>query len=97
MIDIEKPLIELVKILRESGFNTTCSCGHLPSPYVQMEWYDDIETTKLYNLLVTNNYFNFIITATWSYKDNKRFIEVTFYPKQPLANMGDIKLSVGEA
>jgi len=90
---IESPLVDLVQLLRENGFNTTCSCGHFPKPYIQMEWYDDIEITKLYALLIQNSYYNFIITATWSYTDNKRFLEVTFCPKQPLANIGDIKLS----
>lgn len=25
---IEEPIREIVKILRDNGFNTTCSCGH---------------------------------------------------------------------
>ena len=26
--NIEEPIRDLVKILRDNGFNTTCSCGH---------------------------------------------------------------------
>lgn len=41
---IEEPIRELVKLLRDNGINTTCSCGHemsiqadiLPSGYLQI-------------------------------------------------------------
>jgi hypothetical protein len=29
---IEEPLRELVRLLRNEGFNTTCSCDHLQNP-----------------------------------------------------------------
>lgn len=91
---IEEPFKDLVKLLRNNGFNTFCSCGHRPNPYIQMEWYDDIEVSKLYTLLVENNFYNFQICATWSfdtlehdifgdpilnYHTNQRLLEIKFY------------------
>ncbi len=57
---IEKPIRKLVILLRNNGFNTFCSCGCKPNPYIQMECYSDDEITKLYNLLIENGYKNFI-------------------------------------
>lgn len=33
--NIEKEVRELVHILRDNGFNTTCSCGH--AKYVELD------------------------------------------------------------
>ncbi len=89
---VEPPFIELVKLLRNNGFNTTCSCGHLPCPYIQMHWYDGEEIRKLYTLLVENNYRKFVLTAGWDEMINSRFLEVKFpYIKKQFANINDIK------
>lgn len=94
---VEEPLKELIQLLRDHGFNTTCSCGHLPEPYIQMEWYDDSEITKLYNLLIEHKYKNFLIKAVWSSLDpdrgcgRPRTLELVFCPKRRLANLEDIK------
>lgn len=94
---VEKPLEELVQLLRDYGFNTTCSCGHLPKPYIQMEWYDDTEITKLYNLLLEHKYKNFLIKAIWSSlgpdhgNRRARNLEIVFCPKRKLAKLEDIK------
>lgn len=98
--NIEEPLRDLVKLLRDNGFNTTCSCGHLPYPFLTMEWYQDSEITKLYNLLVENKYKNFSIKALWyNYQpgvdlkegSSKRFIDVTFIIAKSFAKLSDIK------
>jgi len=57
---IEEPIRPLVKLLRNNGFNTTCSCGH--QMYVEMENYHAEEVEDLYNLLMENGYHNFRIT-----------------------------------
>lgn len=90
---VEEPLKELVQLLRDNGFNTNCSCGHLPDPYIQMEWYSDDEITKLYNLLVENNYKNFFIKAEWNttFGINHRTLEIVFSFEQKLAKLEDIK------
>ena len=75
---IEKPVRELVKLLRNNGFNTTCSCGHKnPSPYVAMEWYGfEEEARRLYNLLCENGYNNFELHLFWPSSGIGRFMEV---------------------
>jgi len=60
---IEEPIRPLVKLLRDNGFNTTCSCGHKMS--VEMECYDPEDITRLYNLLMENDYEKFIIEFYW--------------------------------
>ena len=89
---IEKPLRNLIQLLRDDGFNTFASCGHLPCPYVQMEWYEDDEVTKLYNLLVENDYHDFVIRAVWdacSPIQRSRWLELEFHVKMDLANEED--------
>ncbi|KKK61497.1 hypothetical protein LCGC14_3013760, partial [marine sediment metagenome] len=54
---IEKPVRELVRLLRDNGFNTVCSCGH--KKYIQMEWYAHEDIQRLYSLLWDNGYKNF--------------------------------------
>lgn len=89
---VEGPLRNLVRLLRNNGFNTYSSCGHLP-PYVQMEWYEDEQITQLYNLLVENGYYNFKITAVWethSPIQRSRHIELSFWV-ETLAQESDIR------
>ena len=75
---LEPEIKKLVMLLREYGFNTFCSCGHKPFPYIQMECYSDDEITKLYNLLIENGYKNFAIKFRWDTFLNSRHLEVTF-------------------
>lgn len=60
---IEIEVRQLVYLLRNNGFNTSCSCGH--ELEIEMESYGDSDMTNLYNLLLENNYFNFRITRIW--------------------------------
>jgi hypothetical protein len=75
---IELPVRNLVKLLRNNGFNTTSSCGHKnPFPYVQMEWYGfEEEARKLYNLLCENDYKDFEIQLFWPSSGIGRFMEI---------------------
>lgn len=88
---IEEPLRPLIKLLRNNGFNTVCSCGHLPKPYIQIEWYDEKEDIRrLYDLLVENNFKNFTITALWHCgrhvgNGNMKLLELSFYCGMPYA------------
>ncbi len=97
---IEEPIVPLVKLLHTNGFNTDASCGHLPNPYVQIEWLNDQDVSRLYVLLISNNYKNFNITARWDMIDkwkpiilNNRSITIRFYNlgNMPLAKMSDLK------
>ena len=71
---IEEPVRALVKLLRDNGFNTFCSCGH--EKYIQMAWYacDDIE--RLYNLLWDSGYKDFELHLFWRSSGVGRFMEV---------------------
>jgi len=77
LVDLLEPEIkDLVLLLREYGFNTFCSCGHQPNPYIQMECYSDNEITKLYNLLEETRYKNYAIKFYWDTISNNRCLEV---------------------
>lgn len=96
--NIEEPLRNLVKLLRDNGFNTECSCGHFPNPYVQIDWhgYDTFEIVHLYNLLVENGYDNFEIHTYLMHTENdrnSRSCEIKFYPKQRLCEESDLKVN----
>jgi glutamate racemase len=72
---IEKPVRELVRLLRNNGFNTTSSCGH--EMWIQMEWYGfEEEARKLYNLLGQNGYNNFELRLFWPSSGIGQFMEV---------------------
>jgi hypothetical protein len=91
---IEQPLKEIIHILRNNGFNTTCSCGHYPNPYIQMEWYDGAEDFRLWSLLHEKGYKNWQIKIHWDWNGN-RIAEVVFYhydwnEKKGLATLKDI-------
>lgn len=47
--NIEEPVRPLVRLLRNEGFNTECSCGH--EMYVQCSYSTDAEIMRLDNLL----------------------------------------------
>lgn len=60
---IEEPVREIVKLLRNNGFNTFSSCGH--ARIVEMEWYKDHDVTRLRDLLFEHGYRHFVIDAHW--------------------------------
>jgi hypothetical protein len=53
----------VVRLLRDNGFNTTCSCEH--GRYVELEWYADEDVTRLLNLLLENGYKDFALECVW--------------------------------
>lgn len=55
---IEKPVRPLVKLLRDNGYNTTCSCGH--EMYIECDYHFE-SILDLYNLLHNNGYAEFKI------------------------------------
>jgi len=59
--NIEEPIRDLVKLLRDNGFNTECSCGH--ETYVQCQCIPDGVLQRLHNLLF-ENYKNYKIEIT---------------------------------
>lgn len=46
---IEEPVRDVVKMLRDNGVNTECSCGH--KMYVQCQFIPDGEIKRIYDLV----------------------------------------------
>ena len=63
---IEEPIRKEVKLLRDNGFNTECSCGH--EMYVQCEYLAEGEIQRLHNLLFNQGYRNFKTDGNPSFK-----------------------------
>jgi hypothetical protein len=61
---IEKPIRPLVKLLRDNGYNTECSCGHKMYVQCQYPWIDNGEFYRLDMLLFNNGYRDYKI-ETW--------------------------------
>jgi hypothetical protein len=60
--NIEAPIRTLVRLLRDHGWNTTCSCGH--GMWVELDLYgfmDDLEALRC--LLLDHGYHDFTIKA----------------------------------
>ena len=57
--NIEEPVREVVKLLRENGINTVCSCGH--KMYVECNFIDVLDAERVWHLLVNNGYKGFKI------------------------------------
>lgn len=58
--NIEREIRAIVKLLRDNGVNTVCSCGHKMT--VDVELYNNIdEAERIATLLVENGYSNFKI------------------------------------
>jgi hypothetical protein len=78
---IEEPIRETVRLLRDNGFNTTCSCGHDMS--VECGYLVDGELQRLHNLLYNNGYRDYMITVQLEVKAGHLYqgLEITF-PKE---------------
>ena len=66
--DIEVPIRPLVKLLRENGWNTTCSCGH--GMWVELDVYaymDELEVLR--SFLIDYGYKTFDIEASIHVQD----------------------------
>jgi hypothetical protein len=66
--ELEPPIRPLVRLLRDNGFNTVCSCGH--GMWVELEVYgymDDLE--RIRNLLLEHGYKDFTVTGEVMVRD----------------------------
>lgn len=59
--NIEEPIRSTVKLLRDNGFNTTCSCGH--EMEIECELMTDGEMQRLHNLLYNNGFRNYSLVT----------------------------------
>ena len=60
---IEEPIKNTVRLLRDNGFNTICSCGHEMSVELELGNNTD-EVERIAICLVDNGYKNFKIECT---------------------------------
>ena len=60
-LNIEEPIRDIVKLLRNNGWNTTCSCGHEMTIELDIYGMDQIET--LATFLRERDYKSFSITG----------------------------------
>jgi len=58
--NIEAGIRKQVKLLRDNGFNTGCSCAH--KMYVQCQYVADGEIKRLHDILFNNGYIDYIIS-----------------------------------
>lgn len=58
--NIEPQIRNLVKLLRDNGFNTECSCEH--EMYIQCQYFPDGSIKKLHDLLFNEGYRNYVIS-----------------------------------
>jgi hypothetical protein len=80
--NIEKPIREVVKNLRNQGINTSCSCGH--GMWVQCETYfPDEELTTIFNVLVTMGIRKYKVEIHTTYDDGNyhKFMEIVLPDK----------------
>lgn len=59
---IEEPIRDTVRLLRDNGFNTTCSCGH--DMEIECDVCPDGEFKRLHDLLYNQGYRNYLVTFT---------------------------------
>ena len=61
--DIEEPIRDAVKLLRDNGFNTTCSCGHEMTIELELGNHMD-EVERIATFLTEEGYKGFKIECT---------------------------------
>jgi len=80
--NIEEQIRPEVKLLRENGFNTECSCHH--EMYVQCQFILDGEIKRLHDLLFIAGYKNYTIEVVEKVMDGHSYptMQVTFNDKE---------------
>lgn len=98
---IEEPVRDIVRLLRDNGFNTECSCGH--EMYIQVQHSLDGELQRLHHLVWTylserrykesegqengkSSDVNFVIDLSHRVMDGKSYTFIDLrFPKYPLS------------
>ena len=68
---LEPAVRPIVKLLRDQGFNTTCSCGHVR--YVEMETDGDGDARRLVDTLIEAGHTNFHVVLSWQFVGGKHY------------------------
>jgi hypothetical protein len=66
---IEEPIRDLVRLLRDNGFNTQCSCGHKMYVECQYPMEEAGEMFRLDQLLYNNGYKDYEISIILERRD----------------------------
>lgn len=87
--NIEEPVRDIVKHLRNQGFNTECSCGH--DMYIQCQCIHDGEIYRLHTVLFNYHYsnglpINYEITGEIKVTEGNVWSSITIqFPKKSLS------------
>lgn len=81
---VERPVRDLVRLLRDNGFNTECSCGHEDTGYdegmyAQCQFVLEGELQNLHHLLVNNGYENYKAEVIIQVIDGRPFSSLNIY------------------
>lgn len=74
---IEPEIRDVVRLLRNNGVNTECSCGHQMWVQFQVISIDDVD--RVDKLLTNSGYRNFSIEATFRRLEMRPFFSATVY------------------
>lgn len=75
--NIEYPIRDTIKALRNNGINTFCSCGH--EMYIECETYDaEADLNTIYNVLIELGYDTYYAQVHDNIKNGyrNRYIEI---------------------
>ena len=93
--NIEVGISETVRLLRDNGFNTECSCEH--KMYVQCQYVADGEIQRLHNTLFNNGYRNYTVSIELRVVDGHSYSSIHIdFEKVPGLNLeaGSLKQAI---
>ena len=88
--NIEIEVRNVVKLLRDNGINTECSCGH--EKYVQCQYINDGFVMEVDHLLFDNGFRNYNITVNLKRDEGHIFTTMNIEFK----NLGELKIEEKE-
>ena len=88
--NIDSPMIQLIKDLRNNGFNTVWCCAHGPHPYVAFDSYRINELNLLEDFLIKHGYKNFRVYITHYGANDKDMLTVSFKTDKKAGELIDI-------
>lgn len=88
---IEEPIRDLVRLLRNNGFNTTCSCGH--AMIIEMAHAPE-DAERLWTLLIEHDIHHFQLICYWEGEPLcRKWIELKLTVTSGTARSGECECS----
>lgn len=78
LMNIESPMIQLIRDLRNNGFNTVWCCAHGPKPYVAIDLYRLNEEVLLEMFLTEYRYKNYKVSIEHYGANDKDMLTISF-------------------